>query len=690
MMRRSDSRLYRVWRIPWSRRQWTAVDRIFDVQANLSVYPAGVLSFAARPGNTITDFHIDIVGVDSRVRGQWGDPVTLAQSLAPGAPLDVYIFTTSARTGPCVVLERVGVPTIATADDFLLIVSWTGVNGNSNPGEIVISSLASDRVEGRAPFLLEGGDAVALREYTLGKAELLPSIASIRGRRIRSIRRADWPLRQKTHGSTKVSGPSSPSPIRVSGLTLRGLRGFRYDAHLRLAQPTGALGSGLTIVVGANNAGKSTVWEGFDALARKSKSDVSFSEGRRNRLTVDGVYIRLDRVDGSAYVLRSRNPDTSETVAEWVAAPALGEQFEIVSVPSRRQFQASFGKMITTDRDWMMSGSDFSRSRQFDQSSQFTGRLFDLHNDDAKKSKFDSLMAEVLGHPLNWTIDLADGQMGQSYYLKIATGEGVNHTSEGLGDGIISLLFIVNALYDSEPGTLVTIDEPELSLHPQHVRRLGRLISRFASDRQIVVFTHSPALISWDDIAAGAEIARVYKHKDVSQIAQPKRATVDDITRVRGGWVNPHVFGSDANATLFLDDGIIVVEGQEDAALLPSVFDQVGVPFNGSIFGWGSGGEGNIERILRLLSELGFVRVAAVLDNDVPHTAERLRKMFPNVLVAEIPAVDIRDKPARNFSGKTGLMDARGKQVKADLVDPAREVLQLVSSHLAPKDRELT
>lgn len=654
---------------------------------NLSVFPASVLSFRARAGRNIAGFNVEIMGVDARLHGRWGDPVTRGPApLVHGQPVDVYVFTTDTGSGPRVSLEGYGIPTIATTEDFLLLVSWVGCNGNDVPGEVVVSWRGADRLSGRRPIGLYGADATALHEYSADPANWLTAAPQVRGRRIKSIR--TWSRSPRQIGGRKVDSVSAVSPaipIRVSELTLRGLRGFRSEARLRLAQPTGVAGSGLTIVVGANNAGKSTVWEAFDALARKSKFDISFSEGRRNRLSPGGVHIRLDRADGSAYSLRSRNADTSETVAEWVSAGPKPQPFEIVSVPSRRQFQASFGRNLTSQRDWMTSGSDFSRSRQFDQSSQFTGRLFDLHNDEAKKAKFDSLMKEVLGHQLDWKIDLADGQQGQSYYLKIATGDGANHTSEGLGDGIISLLFILNALYDSEPGTLVTIDEPELSLHPQHVRRLGRLISRFACDRQIVVFTHSPALVSWDDIAAGAEIARVYKEEGQSRLAQASRPAIDEISRARGGWVNPHVFGSDANATLFLDDGVIVVEGQEDAALLPKVFEQLEIPFNGSIFGWGSGGESNVERILTLLFELGFKRVAAVLDNDVPETVAKLRHRFPGYLVVEIPAADIRDKPANSFRGKAGLMDSKGKRVKPELEGSAREVLQQVSDGLAPR-----
>jgi hypothetical protein len=649
------------------------------------VLPAHVLTFSTRRGIALSDFSVEVTYTDALLGGNAGDGVTKgSRTLDESSPLDIFIIPPEGIAGGR--LEERGMAIVATEADLLFVASWTGVNGKQTSGEVAIVWSAADRRLGRRATRLDGADALTLLAHTRAPNGPPPEIAM---RRRRRVPYSSWLARsrRRTRWRRYVLNDDGTRSTRVTSLTVRGLRGFRSDARLRIAQPTGAAGSGLTIVVGANNAGKSTIWESFDAVARKAKSDVSFSEGRRNRHTAGGVHIRLDWADGTAFVLKSRDAETSETSADW--APDGGKAarpVELVSVPSRRQFQTSFGKNMTSQRDWMTFG-DFSRSRQFDPSSQFTGRLFDLHNNDHKKLRFDALMTEVLGHELKWSIDLADGQQGQSYYLKIATGDGVNHTSEGLGDGIISLLFIVNALYDSEPGTLITIDEPELSLHPQYVRRLGRIIARLAADRQIVVFTHSPALVSWDDIEAGAEIVRVFKVSDESRVAQPSRAAVDEITRARGGWRNPHALGIDANSTLFLDDGVLVVEGQEDAALMPHVFEQLGIKFHGTVFGWGSGGESNVGRILSLLKELGFARVAAILDNDVPMTVSKLKAEFPDFFVMEIPAADIRDKKPKNFDGKSGLMDERGRDVKPELVEAARAVLTQVSDRLAPDYR---
>ncbi|MDF2563327.1 MAG: hypothetical protein K0R99_4773 [Microbacterium sp.] len=660
------------------------------VRANFNAVPASSIELAPASGRSVRELEVSIFGVDSIWRGAWGGPVfERPHLLTRDSPARLFVFPGTFASGTQLSTSSSGdFAVIATDEDFFLSVEWEEEPMSSVRAKMAVISLASDRNRSRPPILLEGERAARFLEQTaLPSNDDAPQVIERPFRRAKRVKQSS----KKGHRVSTETSIADRGETRLSRLAVEGLRGFRSEASLRLAQPNGQPGSGLSIVVGANNAGKSTLWEALDAVARKLKTDVSFSEGRRNRNSPNGVRVTVERLDGSSFLLASRSSDTSETTGVWAGTqnPTI-RPLEIVSVPSRRQFQANFGKNITSQRDWMSSNSDFARSRQFDSSSLFTGRLFDLHNDPTKKARFDALMREVLGHPLAWAIDLADGYQGQSYYLKIATGDGGSHTSEGLGDGIISLMFIINALFDSEPHTVLSIDEPELSLHPQHVRRLGRMISRLAADRQIIVYTHSPVLISWDDIAAGAEIARVYKADGESLIAQPTREAVVEVSRARGGWKNPHGLGLDANSTLFLDDGVIVVEGQEDAALLPVAFENLGLSFNGTIFGWGSGGATNIPRVLQLLRELGFKRVAAVLDNDVTSTFEAVERDFPEYLVVAIPAADIRDKPSTSFSGKLGLMDERGKAVKSELAQAARDILGRVSSHLQVElDRSL-
>ncbi len=67
----------------------------------------------------------------------------------------------------------------------------------------------------------------------------------------------------------------------LTKLTIKGLRGFAEAQTLECACPNNNLeGSGLTIIVGANNAGKSTIVEALRAFNTATRA--TFTQGKRN------------------------------------------------------------------------------------------------------------------------------------------------------------------------------------------------------------------------------------------------------------------------------------------------------------------------------------------------------------------------------------------------------------------------
>ena len=64
-----------------------------------------------------------------------------------------------------------------------------------------------------------------------------------------------------------------------------------------------------------------------------------------------------------------------------------------------------------------------------------------------------------------------------------------------LSDGTLNWLALLAILLDPDPPPLICIDEPELGLHPDIIPTLGKLL-RDASERtQLIVTTHSTALV---------------------------------------------------------------------------------------------------------------------------------------------------------------------------------------------------
>ena len=297
----------------------------------------------------------------------------------------------------------------------------------------------------------------------------------------------------------------------------------------------------------------------------------------------------------------------------------------------------------------------------------------------AHKAEFDSVLARVLDPLPEWGLEQSD--TGQ-HYLKLRF-DSDSHNSDGMGDGILSLFFIVDALYDSKPGDTVVIDEPELSLHPALQRKLRALMSEYASSRQIIYATHSPYFVDWDDIGNGSQVIRVHR-RNCTTVASPlSPPTVQKLLALRENRNNPHILGTDAREAFFLEDGAILVEGQDDVAAYRAMAKQLGVQIRGTFFGWGVGGASNMRTIAHMLFDLGFERVVGILDNNMSQMRAQLAREFPSYRFFLIPADDVRFKKAQPERKEVhGLLDEKGI-VMAEYEDSVLAILQQVNDALS-------
>ncbi|MEB3263530.1 MAG: AAA family ATPase [Synechococcus sp.] len=430
-------------------------------------------------------------------------------------------------------------------------------------------------------------------------------------------------------------------------IRILGYRGFQAEKAVPFAVPDGAVGSGLTYLVGSNNAGKSSVLECLTAASRSQPP--SFTEGRRNKAAGDKVFIELVNTDGGTKKLSSVPTGGSETFWENQSIDPASSRFFIL--PSRRQFSSLFGKS-ELNREQYASQRQFNAQRG--ESIQFEQRLINIQSN---REQFDKLLSEVVSPVPEWYIDQNDS--GQ-YYLKFKSGMNY-HNSDGMGEGLVSLFVLVDAFYDSRPGDIIVIDEPELSLHPQYQRRLSGLITKYSADRQVIVATHSPLMLDWRAVVNGASVVRVFQKDCSSQVASLSNESKRRLRGLLADRNNPHVFGLDASEVFFLEDGIILLEGQEDVVFLREVIVQLRMDFRPNVFGWGVGGADKMNVIAQMLSELGYSNVVGILDNDKPDVCNRLASDFPDYRFFCIPADDIRTKRARPaLGGKMGLLDEKG------------------------------
>lgn len=185
----------------------------------------------------------------------------------------------------------------------------------------------------------------------------------------------------------------------------------------------------------------------------------------------------------------------------------------------------------------------------------------------------------------------------------------------------------------------------------------------YSKDRQIIISTHSPYFINWDAIINGAQLIRVVKEGSNSKCYHMSDTSRYMFSGIIKDLNNPHTLGLDANEVFFLEDKIILVEGQEDVVIFRKMEQKIKENIYGNFFGWGVGGAPKMEAFLNLFSDMGYKHVATILDGDKKETSDDLDKKFaPNgYKFFVLPTDDIRDKRERHIQSKTGVATEKGE-----------------------------
>ena len=189
--------------------------------------------------------------------------------------------------------------------------------------------------------------------------------------------------------------------MSLKKMEIRGFRGFNSKQTIKFAVPNGTPSSGLTIITGANNSGKSSIIECLKA--RGGSQSPSFTVGARNS-TIDKVEIAYF-VNGKKETLSSLKKGGSETKKD-----GIDSEFKVFVLPSRRAFNPFFLRGLQTRDQYLNQASlPAQRSSIMD---NFQYRLFNiLENQEA----FNQVLHKVLKFKPKWSIDQSD--QGQ-YFLK--------------------------------------------------------------------------------------------------------------------------------------------------------------------------------------------------------------------------------------------------------------------------------
>ncbi len=431
----------------------------------------------------------------------------------------------------------------------------------------------------------------------------------------------------------------------IKRLKISHYKGFFDEQIIDFATPDGSKdGSGLTVIVGPNNTGKTTIIEAL--LLSTNTGSRRFRESERHSKYNPVIVIEDKAGNSKSFTNREKGSVIKETM---VLGPNI--DFEVELVPSRRYWQYQFSGESDLSSIVTQSTPENIRNSGDFALGQF---LKNILNSTEKKKKFDNYLKLLIPHFTHWTIDTNDSG---SDFVKYKSGA-IWHQANLLGEGIISLFRIVAHLTNDKPTSTFIIDEPELSLHPAAQKRLAEVISKLSKTKQIIVCTHSPYFVNWADFINGGNIIRLNKHlgkKCTTNFLSHNKNYYNFISQNIFEYQKPQLLDTVSKEILF-SDKILFTEGQQDVGLIRNWLknkDKINV-FD--IFGYGVGGEANMKLFLEMSRDLGLVKVGTIYDLNSGSFGTDTAT-YPEYKLKQLSTNDIRDRgKTKGVFNKSGVL----------------------------------
>ena len=119
--------------------------------------------------------------------------------------------------------------------------------------------------------------------------------------------------------------------------------------------------------------------------------------------------------------------------------------------------------------------------------------------------------------------------------LRLEEEGGISIPASRLSDGTLRWLSLLTILLHPDPPPLVCIEEPELGLHPDVIRPLAKLLISASERMQLVVTTHSDALV--DELSGTPKSVIVCEKHDGSSVL--KQLDSDQLSK----WLERYTLG---------------------------------------------------------------------------------------------------------------------------------------------------
>ncbi|MBQ2909894.1 MAG: AAA family ATPase [Bacilli bacterium] len=302
-------------------------------------------------------------------------------------------------------------------------------------------------------------------------------------------------------------------------------------------------GSGLTILVGENGCGKTTVLDAlaFPLLEYKSdtyvfsdlneiekKTDITiytndifnvlglmpktqfeaigfrFLGGCRSRASSD--YLSSTLVSDQLYVAKDplKNVPGNMNLRMKINNPYMGKRFtelDVVYLDKNRLSQTRAGTFNNTRFDRIMEDLNFQFNKNCSTRQDINKTLDDLIKKDKIENNNLSMaidkFEEISG--LKVHLDFLDNYRPFSNSNLVIKKSNFQHILlSNIGSGYEMIFALIYSYYmsiQSKKKMLILIDEPELHLHPSIQKKFVDFLLNISKDSQIIITTHSPLLV---------------------------------------------------------------------------------------------------------------------------------------------------------------------------------------------------
>ena len=167
----------------------------------------------------------------------------------------------------------------------------------------------------------------------------------------------------------------------IKSISIQGFRGFASQCTIDFAIPNDTPGSGMTILVGANNSGKTTILEALRMFNCDQYNPPSFSEGKRNKRSEDGITLIIHTDNDAVFSIKSIAYEGSNTKLDYSCDESeIRDHFRRPYIlQSRRFVEYEFYKELG-DRDSFLFNQQMNTNNRTANILNFSSRLFRMQD----------------------------------------------------------------------------------------------------------------------------------------------------------------------------------------------------------------------------------------------------------------------------------------------------------------------